>query len=74
MSEVLTETREASSPRESPVGSLICAIFGLRDAISEVWQMPQAVARPMFAHADRIMSRDSLHFNALRTGNLAAGF
>jgi hypothetical protein len=40
-------------------------MLGLSDAISKQWQKPKAKARPMFAHAGRIMSRLSQLFKAI---------
>jgi hypothetical protein len=40
-------------------------MLGLGDAIFGLWQKWQSVARPMFAQADRIMSRLLHYFEAV---------
>jgi hypothetical protein len=49
-------------------------MLGLGNAMSGVWQKPQSLARPLFMHAERIMSRLSLAFDAVWVAFGAASF
>jgi hypothetical protein len=40
-------------------------MLGFGDAMRRYWQMPPSVARLLFMHADRIMSKQSLCFGAV---------
>jgi hypothetical protein len=44
------------------------------DAMTRVWQKPPVVARPMFTHADIIISRVSLQLEAFPELCMPAGF
>jgi hypothetical protein len=41
-------------------------MLGLGDAMRGYWQMPQSVARLLFMHGKRIMSKLSLLFGAVQ--------
>src|SRR5437588_6229338 len=55
----------SSSGRSLTVGSLAIDMLDIRDAIWRYWQMQQSVARLLFMHAERIISSDSLFFDAI---------
>jgi hypothetical protein len=73
---VLTDSAPAMAwPGEGAVlVSLTIEIFGFAVAMFGVCQKPSAEARPMFEHAERIISRVLLHLHAKAALALASGF